>query len=412
MSYLRGTGLGRGMAMGTAAVVRIRDGFPLMPPVPARIAEMLSKRRLTETPDVILVTEDYRMALDIAGSLRWARVVGIAAAKGESGAPISSYPAVINIPALLNMVHDDMLMVVDADRGVVIADPDGSAVADYQAEYNRLKPRRRLYLDQGHLPAETVDDRVVLALAQVHSSEEIAAALEAGSDLIYVPFPTPLLPDGEDEVKKRQDLLALIEQAGGKDLILADEYAISPMLVLEASLRAEITLAEPPVDHLDGLGLGELAEELNTAQADCLANDARCALPRLGTRLALEALPQGGEALEYYVDRLANRGATRIFLEGLPALEPAHFPQIDALIAAATAAGVPVFLNLTHTAFALADFDGSLTLDSALPLLVGAGMAGVITAPEQIAHIKEVINGLNFSECREALSDRLTESEP
>lgn len=412
MAHLRGTGLGRGMALGTAAIVRMRNGFPLMPQIPARIAEKLSKRHLVETPDVILAAEDYRMALDIAGSLRWARVVGIIAGHAESGAPISNYPAVVNVPALLDLIQDDMLIVVDADRGVVIADPNGIAVAEYQAEHDRLAPKRRLYLDEGHLPAETVDDRVVLVLAEVSSADEVATALEAGADLVYVPFDAPLLPDREDDAAKRKDLVALIDRTAGKDLILADEYALPPMLLLEASLRAEITLAEPPMPHLDGLGLGELAEELNSAQAECLANDARCALPRLGLLLRSHDVPDGdNETLTRFVDRLATRGATRIVYSDLPAFDPDRLPFLDALVAACTAAGMPVFLNIADTIFAEADFDGSFTLKTALPLLVGAGAAGLIVKPESVSGIKKAVGELNFSECREALSERLTRSE-
>src|SRR5579862_6075393 len=188
MGRLHGTGLGQGMALGTAAIVRMRNGLPLLPPIPARIAEMLSKRKMTETPDVILIADDYRMALDIAGSLRWGRVVGIAATHAPSEPPMAFVPAVVNIPHLLEAVQDDMLVVVDADHDTLIADPDGIEVAHYQAERDKIAPRRRLFLDDVHLPAETIDGRVVLALARVTTPEQIAIAIEQGADTLYVPF--------------------------------------------------------------------------------------------------------------------------------------------------------------------------------------------------------------------------------
>jgi hypothetical protein len=405
------------MALGTVAIVRVRAGFPKMPAIPQRIVEMLSKHKLDETPDVILVAADYRMALDIAGSLRWGNVVGIAAETGPPDAPISAYPAVINVPGLLESVADDMLMIVDADQGIVIADPDGLAVAHYQAEHDKLAPKRRLFLDAAHLPAETVDGRAVLVLAHVATQADVSTALDCGADILYVPFDVPLLPAEVEDVEQRQRLIALLDQSSGKPLLIVDDYALPPMLLLEACLRADITLAEPPVAHLDGLGLAELAEELNEAQAECLANDAQCALPMLALYVGSNyALPLSDpEQLADTVSRWAARGTMRIVL-GMDrdgdTLDEKNLLALDNLVAAANANMLPVYVNARELHWfedeALNPGGRIRDRETAFQLMIGSGVSGLIVDPTQVEATKAAIRDLNFSECREALSNLLT----
>src|SRR4051794_20970685 len=131
MARLRGTGLGAGMAMGTAAVVRMSTGVPLMPQAPERITTLIGQRRLTETPEVILVAEDYRTALALSASLGWAKVVGIAAERSDSDAAVPSIPTVTGLSGLMRQAADDVLILVDATRGVVLVDPDPIYLAQY-----------------------------------------------------------------------------------------------------------------------------------------------------------------------------------------------------------------------------------------------------------------------------------------
>src|SRR5262249_27033726 len=117
MAKLRGRGVGAGMAMGTAAGVGVAGGVPLLPEAPERIASLIAARRLTETPEVILVADDYRTALALAPSLSWAKVVGIASASAGAEAPVSSLPAVVDLSGLMSAAQDDVLLLVDASRG-------------------------------------------------------------------------------------------------------------------------------------------------------------------------------------------------------------------------------------------------------------------------------------------------------
>ncbi|CCW34568.1 hypothetical protein CWRG_00404 [Chthonomonas calidirosea] len=402
MGYLRGVGIGTGVALGTSAVVRMRNGFPQVPTIPQRIMELLAKKRLNETPDVVLVADDLDMALTVARSLRWGRVVGIVASSPITEARATVVPAVVDIPGVVDAIPDDMLVLVDAEQGVVIADPDGAVIAQYQAEREHLAPRIRLYLDESHLPAETLDGHMVLVIAVAGSEEELTDALEAGADMLYVPLDAELLPLNTEPQEQRSALLDLTLRCAGKALLIADDYALPPMLLLEACLRADITLAEPVRDYLNGLGIGEFMEELQEAHAECLINQARCALPRLAARLSEEAIPPlEPERLAIFADKLAMYGATRILIDcprfggGIGSI---NLPFLDTFVAVATAAMLPVFVRMDR-----------LELNE-IELLLGSGVAGMVVSPAEVQSTKALLRTLTYSECRENLSELLKQN--
>lgn len=418
MSRWRGTGLGTGMAMGTVAVVRLRNGFPLVPPIPPRIVEMLSNPRLAETPDIVLVAEEYQNALQIASSLRWGRVVGIAAATSSPDAPAAEFPAVVDIPGLMERVDDDMLMVVDAIRGVVAADADGFAALQYQAEHQfDNASKRRLYLDNSHQPAITLDGHTIQVIAQVSTVEEIEAAQEEGADALCVPFNCPLLPDEAEEKAMRQALRVLTDLAAGKPLIfLDDQYALAPRMVLEAANRADMTVAVPPMEPMDGLGLDELRGELNSALAECLEADIACDLPRLAAYLPdLRHLPTEPEPLLSYIDRLSAVGATRLIVgsEANGETNELLLPELDRLVATAANDVLPVWMTVDpYIFFGLHALGDSTAFDATVPLLLGTGVGGLVVIPTGVRQIKTAIQNLNHYECRNLLTQRLQEPRP
>ena len=416
MASLQGTGLGTGIALGTAAVVRLRNGFPLPPAIPPRIMEQLAKRRGEETPDIILVANDYATAVAIADSVRWGNVVGIAAVEGAD-APLNETPAVVGVAGLLEAIEEDMLMVVDASRGVVVANPDGVAFAQYQTMRNNMAPKKRLYLDEGHLAAYTLDGRAVQVFAQVTTLDAIETAQANGADALYVPYGSPLLPADADEDEQREALLQLILQAGGKPLLLADEYALPAPLLLEAAVKADLTIACPLMPHLEGLGVGEMGQELNEARADCLANDVLCDVPRFAVNLPLDFI-EANAALEdpeqatFFMDRMAYNGAMRVLVSlEYAALEIPLLSSLDAMIRAANTAMLPIYMASWLATFGSLEESGGLDANnqSALEQLVGAGSAALIVPPSDITVVKSAIRELNFWECREALSKLLND---
>jgi phosphotransferase system enzyme I (PtsI) len=410
MARLRGTGLGAGMALGTAAVVRVRGGIPTMPEPPPSIAEQIALRRLTETPEVIVVADDYRTGLALAGALKWATVVGLAAGYADSDAPVPPFPSVVNVPGLMDAVQDEMLMLVDAVRGIVLADPDPVSIAHYQAEHDHIAPKHRFYLDTPHLPAETLDGHTIQIVARVQSEQEIDRALQEGADALFVARQSPLLSLDADDETQRRSLLALAERAVGKPLLIADDYALSPRAVLEETALADITLIVPPRSDLEGLGLAELAEELKAAEAECFAEEVDFAVPLLGAYIGSGYTYEEAQQATAAIDALAARGATRIVF-GLEydVLNMDLLRHLEPLVAAASANLLPSFV-----AWGAFDLRGEAaeglenTPEGALRLLVGLGVSGILTAADEVDEAKAMLREISFSECRESLLERLS----
>jgi phosphotransferase system enzyme I (PtsI) len=393
------------MALGTAVVARQRGGVAFLPDAPPSVAALVAEQRFSELPDVILVAAEYQTALTLAGALTWGRVVGIAAEMAAADAPVSSLPAVVHLTGLLETVEDDQLMLVDAERGVALADPDGAAIAQYQAEYDRIAPKRRLFLESEHLPAQTLDGRAVQVIARILSWDDVALALDAGADALYLPFNSFLLPANADTATQRRSLFALADQAGGKLLILSDDYALTPMAVVEAAQRAELMLAVPPRVDLEGWGLGELLRELHDAEAECFDRQIPAALPRLAAELTLRA-----ETTAERIEGLAAQSVSRlVFGMQEETLNDRLLSRLEPLITAAASHLLPVIVATTPRDFpdALPD-DPEAEAWTAVRALVGAGVSGMLVGPERVGVKKAMIRELSYSECRETLLGRLS----
>ena len=397
-------GLGSGMALGTAAIVRVSHGVTMAPEIPVRIVAELARYPDAERPDVVLVAQDYRVALAWVKTLQWGRVVAIVTSASEPYAPVAPVPSVVNVGGLMQSVQNDMLLLVDAEHGVVLADPDGVAIAQYQLEHDHVDPRRRVYIEDVHLPARTLDGRTVQIMAKVRTADQVDEALKEGADGLYVPFDAPLLPVDADEPTLRRNLFALLEQSAGKPLILSDQYTLPLVTILEASMRANITLAVPPREDLEGLGLREQVEEFQAAEAECIENNVECSPPRLAANVVSTDgyCERGAEGA--WVDSLVSCGATRLVLsmEDSGVLDEAWLPTLAALVSAATRNLVPSVVSADNRCFNLFGMNELRNeLETALRLLIGIGADGVIVVPAEVSAAKKVVGDLTQWECRQ-----------
>ena len=62
------------------------------------------------------------------------------------------------------------------------------------------------FLDDTHLPAETIDGRMVLVFGTASTAEEVTLALEQGADSLFVPFDAPLNPAEVEDVTQRRNI--------------------------------------------------------------------------------------------------------------------------------------------------------------------------------------------------------------
>lgn len=412
MTLQRGTGLGAGMALGTAAVIRERGGIPMLPAIPERIAAQIASHRMHETPEVVLVAHDYRTALALAGSLTWAKVVAIATETAPPDAPVPPFPAVVNLRGLMKTVDDDVLMLVDAGNNFVFPDPDPIFLGQYTAEHDRVAPKRRIYLDEAHNTAATLDGHTLQVIACITSPDEIEMAMGQGADGLFVPCEATFFQGDEEE--QRRSLLELVSAAPGKPLILADTYRLPLLMLLETATKAEITLCEPPDATQPGLGLAELTAQMQEMENICFDNNVICSLPRLGALLVSASEPEiEPNAVDAWIERLAECGATRlVFSLDEESLGEGALLELEPRLRAAGRNLLPTYVAAIRYRFN--DFgqnDLENTLETTVRLLVGAEISGIIVEPDAVDSTKRLIRGLVIEECRERYWRVLRETE-
>jgi len=310
-------------------------------------------------------------------------------------------------------VQNDLLLLVDAERGVVFVDPNPVALAQYSAQYAHIAPKHRLYLDEEHQPALTIDGIQIQVVARVQQWDDIDTALNRGVDALHLPLGNSLLPENLDEADLRRELNRLIDLSAGKPLYISDRFTLPLPTVLIAAAKADLTVVIPPQTHLDGLGFAELLEEMRNAETECYEEDKVCALPRLAADLGdLSEWGETDEQVQKTVEQLAAQGATRL-LVGLEqeSLSEGTLLALEPLLAAAQINLLPAFVSAYPFGFnAFGQNDLPNTLETAIGLLIGAGATGILVPADQVEAAKRIVREQNGAERRDLLRQVLQES--
>ena len=134
----------------------------------------------------ILVTHDITPSESAAFDV--SRVLGVVTDVGSktSHAVIMSrsmkIPAVVGMRDLTSKLDQDDWIIVDGYDGIVIARPSEATLFRYGKIQLRRKSFEDKILSTAGLPAETLDKRRITLLANIESTDEAAAAKEAGAD--------------------------------------------------------------------------------------------------------------------------------------------------------------------------------------------------------------------------------------
>ncbi len=398
MSRIRGRGMGTGMVMGISVVVQSKNGQPKYPSMPTSVMQRMASRKQTELADVVLIARDLETALSFVGSFLWAQIVGAAVESDEYDGPVPNFPVVLGVPELLERVEQDVLVILDADRGLVELDPDGLILAQYQAEHDNIAPKNRIFLDDVHLPALTIDSRTIQVIASVSSETEIEEAMAQGADALYVPYDCFLLPDNSDDEIIRGKIFRLIDLAAGKPLIISDDYALSASILLEAAALADITAAVPPRYDLDGSGLTALKDELVEVENECIEAEMFVNLPRLAADITYDPDKLTSDVLREWANTLALHGAERIVFHQI--IKPSDIYFFESLCAAATANTIPVFLETSQFQ---GDQPHSEIGGLEFQYILGAGAGGFVIAPHIVNEFKQAIRASSLSGCRQEM---------
>jgi hypothetical protein len=217
--------------------------------------------------DIVLVTQDPAQALllHLPSGLALAGVVA-ERELAPSVLPDGSRVAVVSgVTGAREQIAEGDLIIVDAERGQVIVEPEAGEFVRLQAERGH---RPRVLLGAAHVPAQTQGGRIVPVWAEVRTRAEAEAAVESGADgLVVVPGGDLLPGDEEDPDAVLPRLLAVAEAVGGGDLVLAaSPDLLDPLDVVRLAPRARLRWALDP-DALP-LPLSDLRAELAALAAE------------------------------------------------------------------------------------------------------------------------------------------------
>ena len=347
---LRGRGHGERSVVAMAALLGESDGrLTLSADLIALAAR--TARYSSDPQEIILVAQSGPAALflPLPPGLRLAGL--ISEQEMPEGLTLAT-PTVSGVAEARERIAEGVLLLLDAQRGRVLVEPDAEAVAAAQAGVHRARFR----VGAAHVPARTQGGRQVAVWAIAKERADIDTALFDGADGLFIPAGSDLsLPLASDDPLPA--LLELAEAFGGGDIALAlSGEALAPVALTRAAafslLRVALPLADLP------LSPAELRQELETI-----------------------------------VQQEADAGR-RASLFGIAALFPdLDDPEIATFDELYIAPEVAATLSLTDSfalppLYAVFDnpFDDELTNFEAV---INGGVAGVIVPPSRVTEAKE-----------------------
>ncbi|GIV16528.1 MAG: hypothetical protein KatS3mg022_1963 [Armatimonadota bacterium] len=371
MLKLTGEPVSRGIAVGTAMVLRasdLRATLDLFTAYESRHREHLG---------FVAVCRDIAL-----GEALWRAGAGVSAIVAESPAlpegGAIGVPALVGVNQLLLNVRDGDIVVVDADRGVLIVDPDMRLMTQYQRL--EIHPSGKRYvLGLTHETARTLDDHPVRTIAVSEDWQSAVQSLEAGADGAFL-----------DAYASEQCLLnpaalhALLQGAAGKCLLL--ELPALPddaiwRAIAECTLQAVITFVLPSLHESEVAAFMD-----NLQQAQSHIEDEQGAL------LFQEALLGGWTSFSPLPDIPDVANIRAVYLREAEArswLQAGWLQEIEHLTLFAQA-------RLLARGIVLGAESEWL-----IPLAVGVGISELLLPPHCISRAKEMIPYLSYEQCRD-----------
>lgn len=371
MLRLSGQPVSRGIAVGTAMVLRasdLRATLDLFTAYESRHRERLG---------FVAVCRDIAL-----GEALWRAGAGVSAIVAESPAlpegGAIGVPVLVGVAQLLLNVRDGDIVIVDANRGLLVVDPDMHLMTQYQRQ--EMHPSGRRYvLGLTHETARTLDDHPVRAIATSKDWQTAVQSLEEGADGAFLDAYA-----SEQCLQNPSALHALLQGASGKSLLME-----LPVLPDEAIWRA---IAESTLQSVITFVLPSLHEEQIRTFLDSLQQAQAHLEEERGAQLFQDALLGGwvSPALPPDVPEVASIRA--IYLREAQVrswFEAEWLQQVGNVTLLAQA-------HLLASGIVLGEESEWL-----LPVAVGAGFTELLLPPHCIPAVKEMIPYLSYEQCRQ-----------
>lgn len=371
MLKLTGQSVSRGIAVGTAMVLRasdLRATLDLFTAYEARHREHLG---------FVAVCRDIAL-----GEALWRAGAGVSAIVAESPAlpegGAIGVPALVGVTQLLLNVRDGDIVIVDANRGVLVVDPDMRLMTQYQRQ--EMHPSGKRYvLGLTHETARTLDDHPIRTIALSEDWQSAVQSLEAGADGAFL-----------DAYASEQCLLntaalhALLQGAAGKSLLL--ELPVLPdeaiwRAIAECTLQAVITFVLPSLHESE---VSIFLDNLQKAQTSIEEEQ--------GAQLFQEVLLGGWTPLSPLPDIPEVANIRAVYLREADVrswFQSEWLQEVESLTLFAQA-------RLLARGIVLGAESEWL-----IPLAVGVGISELLLPAHCISRAKEIIPYLSYAQCRE-----------
>lgn len=371
MLRLSGQPVSRGIAVGTAMVLRASDLRATLDLFTAYEA------RHREQPGFVAVCRDIAL-----GEALWRAGAGVSAIAAESQAlpegGAIGVPALVGVPQLLLNVRDGDIVIVDANRGLLVVDPDMHLMTQYQRQ--EMHPSGKRYvLGLTHETARTLDDHPIRAMAVSESWQVAVQSLEEGADGAFLDAYA-----SEQCLQNRSALHALLQGASGKSLLM--ELPVLPdkaiwRAIAESTLQSVITFVLPSLHEREVKAfwdnLQQEQEALEDEQGAQLFQDTL--LAGWTPPLSLPEVPDVASIRALYLREVQVRSW----------FEAQWLQQVENLT---------LFAQTHLLASGIVMGEESEWI---LPLAVGVGFNELLLPPHCVARVKEAIPYLTHEGCRQ-----------
>jgi phosphotransferase system enzyme I (PtsI) len=176
--------------LGNADSAALRERSADLRDVTGRVLNRLMQRERFSlanlSEEVIVIAHDLMPSEAVAMNKQL--VKGIAM---DGGGPTShtailarsfEIPSVLGLSTVTRAVVDAERIIVDGNHGVVIVDPDGPTLTQYESEIERWRAHELQLMRLNDLPAETRDGKLILLKANIEVPEEVEVVRSHGAD--------------------------------------------------------------------------------------------------------------------------------------------------------------------------------------------------------------------------------------
>ena len=169
---------------------------------------------------VILVAQDLSPA--DTSQINLERIMGFITDRGgktsHTGimAQALEIPAVVGLEAATSEIKSDDLIIVDGNRGMVIAHPSEQTLFEYEDQKIQYEEYRALITRESHLEAKTTDGIQMDVMANIEFPEEVVSVINYGGDGIglyrteFQYMNRPEFPDEEELFDKYKDVVEVM----------------------------------------------------------------------------------------------------------------------------------------------------------------------------------------------------------